>query len=104
MGGGYKFIKLVKEKLPHYQHILVGRPGELVSDARSFFGDKAIFILPGFFLADAIVIRKILKKIEPSVVHLHGRGAGLYGRLVNYKTLFLDVKPFISELTLSKLS
>ncbi len=82
MGGGYKFIKLVKEKLPHYQHILVGRPGELVSDARSFFGDKAIFILPGFFLADAIVIRKILKKIEPSVIHLHGRGAGLYGRLL----------------------
>ncbi|MDN5337922.1 MAG: hypothetical protein PWQ20_992 [Thermotogaceae bacterium] len=81
IGGGFKFINLVREKLADFQHILVGRKGELVDEAFKLFGKNNVYILPGFFLIDAVVLRKILINLDPEIVHLHGRGAGLYGRL-----------------------
>jgi glycosyltransferase involved in cell wall biosynthesis len=81
IGGAYKFVKLIKKYMPEYEHFLIGRSGSLIDEASNVFGKEKVFLLSGNTVIDALKIRKALSILSPDVIHLHGRGAGIYGRL-----------------------
>src|SRR5882762_8206767 len=81
-GGGPLYIKKIIEDIPEFAHFVAGNEGYFFGVIAEIISQAQITKLRGKnILANFFIIWKIIHKENISVIHCHGRGAGIYGRL-----------------------
>ncbi len=82
-GGGPLYIKKIIQDIPQIDHYVVGNSGYYHSIFRKSLGEKKVRLLLGKnLLRNITLIRKICIEESISIIHCHGRGAGVYSRMV----------------------
>lgn len=82
-GGGPLYINKIVHDLSGYSHYVVGNAGYYFDLLKTEIGADNVRLLRGknLFL-NMLVIQKIINEEGITVIHCHGRGAGLYTRLL----------------------
>lgn len=82
-GGGPLYIKKIIDDIPDFQHYVAGNRGYFYDLLKSSLGDDKVVSLSGKnILANLGIIRRLCSREQITVIHCHGRGAGVYSRLV----------------------
>lgn len=82
-GGGPLYIKKIIQDIPQIDHYVVGNSGYYHSMFLKNLGERKVRLLGGKnLLRNVAVIVAICREESISIIHCHGRGAGMYSRLV----------------------
>jgi len=84
-GGGPEYIKkIIINNNGNFDHYVMGNKGIYFIFFKKYLGDNKVFSLKNKnIIYNNLLIKKIIKKIKPDVIHIHGRGAGIYARILN---------------------
>ena len=89
-GGGPLTIKRIIEDFSEFDHYVAGNEGVFMHGFRNMIGAEKVASLRGWRLhQNVILLVKLCRLHKIDVLHLHGRGAASFGRLVK---LYLSVK------------
>lgn len=91
-GGGqavpYLLVKSFLQYYPHVQHTVMLPAGGIYGERFRSLGVSVVeFPFNRINPFDFFRIRSVLKKVQPDIIHTHGRGAGAYVRTISKNTL-----------------
>lgn len=90
-GGGPLYISKIVEGISSVRHYVAGNKGYYFGLLEQKLGPGSVFELKGKSVIDNVkVIRKICEDNGITIIHAHGRGAGVYARLL--KLFYSNVK------------
>lgn len=82
-GGGPLYIRKIVQDVPEFQHHVAGNTGYFYDLFRQTLGEGRVVRLSGKnLIANILIVLRFCKKEGIFIIHCHGRGAGLYARLV----------------------
>lgn len=84
-GGGPLYIKKIVDDLPRYLHYVAGNRGYYFDVIESALGASRIIALSGKrIISNLLLLYQFVKKEKITIIHCHGRGAGVYARLLKF--------------------
>jgi len=85
-GGGPEYIKKIISHNDNYDYYVIGNKGFYYDYFKELLGKEKVFELKKKnILYNNYLIKKIIRKVCPDIIHIHGRGASIYARMFNKK-------------------